>query len=169
MHGRIKCANCSGNHLSNSTNGPIYTERLKYMTEKRINKPEPKQQFVEAPRPEQNPWKKPEQNPQKNPEPETSTNQPPTNCASKITGEDKKQIQDFLELIEEIKKLNELINITKMLPLQRRIEEPDNDGRETSRLARNRRSIFATINKLKIIPWNTNSLTNKTQELDAFL
>jgi hypothetical protein len=83
-HGRIKCANCRGNHLSNSTNCPVYTERLKYVAEKRINKPEPKQKFVEAPRPEQNP-----QN-------QKTSNQPSTNCASKITGEDKNKFKTSL-------------------------------------------------------------------------
>jgi hypothetical protein len=68
-HNKIKCANCAGSHLANSTDCRVYLDRFNYISEKRTNKATPNPIFVDAPPPANNPWIKPAPAPAQAPAP----------------------------------------------------------------------------------------------------
>jgi hypothetical protein len=68
-HNKIKCANCAGSHLANSTDCRVYLDRFNYISEKQTNKATPNPIFVDAPPPANNPWIKPAPAPAQAPAP----------------------------------------------------------------------------------------------------
>lgn len=107
-----KCANCGQAHLSNSTSCPIYLEKLQSLNkqpheEKRKNKLNPPPQMDNTNFPT---MKTKETLPKENP---ANTRWPKMN---KETGQ-QKQVDNtsFIELINEIKNLNDMCNIGEML------------------------------------------------------
>jgi hypothetical protein len=127
-HYKIKCANCAGSHLANSTDCRVYLDRLKYIAEKRTKKAPPNPTFVDAPLPANNPWTKPAPAPAQTPAPAPANKGPTTIEAQTINTEngaklpeaDKLKIDEFIEFMDEIRRMNELINISKMLPIMKR-------------------------------------------------
>jgi hypothetical protein len=118
---KIKCANCGERHLANSTECPTYQSRRAHLektrlaaSEKRGNK---NKKFVPAPSPTTNPWTQKEK-----PEQKQSGSPRQTEPASATqTQTDEINTSDFMELAKELRRLNEIINIKKLLEIVREL------------------------------------------------
>lgn len=113
-----KCANCSGQHLSNSINCEVYLATLKKIKNRKEDK---KTMYVPAPPPSQNYWELRKQNQKAN---ETFTQRTRVQETENIHHMDQQASMGSLnELTDELNKLNSFINLNKMINLIRQLND----------------------------------------------
>jgi hypothetical protein len=115
---KIKCANCSQGHLVNGTDCEKYQQKKNVVERNRTAAAEKRNKqnktYIPAPSPAINPWTQRTQAVQSS-DPRTERNPAPTPAHGEH--QEEANYGDFVKLMQEIRKLNPIINIKKILEI----------------------------------------------------